>query len=172
MRLEKEVLYAQLKAMGAPLGGDTYFAAEQVEPLVVFAEALRLSRYDASLTRCFPVLLYKHRSFFQAYHQVREIAVLSGESRALGFFLELTASLSGDADLLRVAERHRAASSVDFREVEPFFLSRPMNSYARLAAEQNSPLVAKAWNFLLNEGMDSFEKLFRSFVPRVSHNAS
>ncbi|HEY2902670.1 MAG TPA: hypothetical protein VGL59_18955 [Polyangia bacterium] len=87
---------AWLAHYGAPLYGRSLLpgrVAPDLEKLVV--DALALSRRDPSVTRALPVLLWRRRGEVDLA-KLRRLAGFKGRERTLGFFLDLTARLSGD----------------------------------------------------------------------------
>ena len=94
---------AWLAHLGAPLYGSTAVKASAVPPPErVLAEALPLARQDATLARALPVALYRARRRLD-FSLLRRLASERGQERTLGFFLDLTAELSGDRSLAREA---------------------------------------------------------------------
>jgi hypothetical protein len=156
---ENVQIRAWLAGFGAPLlvatevkGGADVPALEEV-----LVRALHLSHWDASLARSLPVVLWRNR------HRLELGALVHGslranEGQALGFFLELTGLLSGEAGFSQAAEslrdkRHRRETFF-FRDDEASELSKEL-------ARVRAPEVARRWNFVMNMPLDSFESLFR-----------
>ena len=153
---------AWLGTWGAPLAvGSEVAELPGVEH--VFAEGCRLAHYDASVARGMPVFVWKNRRGLDL-KRLRMEAQHVGEKRAVGFFLELTATLARDRDLAKAAEEfrdHRVRRSKDF------FVGRN-STHARSLAEQRTPPVARKWHFRMNVSMDSFSSTFRKFVSDES----
>lgn len=152
-----------LVALGAPLGNVCAAPKKPVDMMAALVGSLKLARQDPTVTRCLPVVIFKNKSFFEEKENLEKLAELSGERQALGFFLELTGDLSGENSLKHSAERLRSSQQRE-QEATFFFPQKKNNPYARRVAERNTPSAAKHWGFLLNEGLESFEKLFRSFA--------
>ena len=108
--MEDDLKRAWLAHYGAPLYGESTLsgrAAPELERLVV--DALGLSRRDPSMTRALPVLLWRRRGDLDMAKLVR-LAHSKGRERTLGFFLDLTARLSGDRRLRSAAAALRPSS--------------------------------------------------------------
>ena len=82
------------------------------------------------------------------------------ERQALGFYLELTGHLGGDRRLSRRASGLRDRRRTALR---PFF-SGGRGSFARAAAHEKSPALARRWGFLMNMELESFATAFRKHV--------
>jgi len=128
-------------------------AAPDLETLVI--EVLPLSRRDPSVTRALPVLLWRRRRDLDLAKLVR-LAQARGRERTLGFFLDLTARLSGDRRLRSAAAALRPSSP---RPSTNFFTNH-QGALARVLADQNTPPVARVWGYRMNMGMDVFESMF------------
>jgi hypothetical protein len=155
---------AWLAHYGAPLFGKS-LVADRVAPALerVVVDALALCRRDASLTRALPVLLWLRRADLDMT-KLRRLAAARRRDRTLGFFLDLTARLSGDRRLRNAAAVLRRARP---RALAKFF-TRPESALARAVAEERTPPVARAWGYRMNMPMDSFETLFEKF--RAMHH--
>ena len=159
---------AWLAHYGAPLYGESMLAgraAPDLEKLVV--DGLALSRRDPSVTRALPVLLRRRRGDLDLA-KLRRLAEDMGRARALGFFLDLTARLSGDRRFRRGAAALRP--STHFPPADFFTTHR--GALARALAEQNTPAVARAWGYRMNMGMDAFESMFAKATAREALLAS
>jgi hypothetical protein len=153
---------AWLAHYGAPLGGQSLVAglvAPDLEKVVV--DGLALSRRDASVARVLPVLLWLHRDDLDL-SKLRRLAASEDRERALGFFLDLTARLSGDRRMRNAATALRAA-----RPPAPTkFFARRESPLARMVAEERAPSVARMWGYRMNMPMDSFRSLFERHRAR------
>jgi len=155
---DPEQVQAWLAHLGAPLYGSTAAKASDVPPPErVLAEALPLARRDAGLARALPLAVYRSRKRLD-FSLLRRLARERGQGRTLGFFLDLTAELSGDRSLareaqplLREAQRRERASQ--------FFKLR--SATERRLAELKTPVVARRWGFRMNMSADSFASMFR-----------
>jgi hypothetical protein len=128
------------------------------------AQAIEASHGDAAMARMLPVLLWRLRSELDL-RKLERAAEDRGETRALGFFLDLTAALA--SGLRQEAAIHcfeEAAQSLlpQARGGEPayFFAGTERRPFERLAADENTPGVAKRWGLLLNMPYASFESHF------------
>ena len=128
------------------------------------AQAIEASHRDAAMARMLPVLLWRLRSELDL-RKLERAAKDRGETRALGFFLDLTAALA--SGLRRAAAIHsfeEAARSLlpQARDGAPtyFFAGTERRPFERLAADENTPDVAKKWGLLLNMPLASFESHF------------
>ena len=119
-------------------------------------DALALSRRDVSVTRALPVLLWLRRADLDMV-RLRRLAASKGRERTLGFFLDLTARLSGDRRLRNAATALRLARP---RPVTKFFTRRE-SSLARAVAKERTPPVARAWGYRMNMPMASLRTMSR-----------
>ncbi len=101
--MDGDLKRAWLAHYGASLFGQDLVAgrvAPALEKVVV--DGLALSRRDASVTRALPVLLWLRRAALDMV-RLRRLAAGKDRGRTLGFFLDLTARLSGDRRLRNAA---------------------------------------------------------------------
>jgi hypothetical protein len=155
---------AWLAHVGAPLYGSTAVNASDVPPPEwVLAEGLALARDDATLARALPVALYRTRKRLD-FSLLRRLARERGQGRTLGFFLDLTAELSGDRSLAREA---RPLLREARRRVRASQFFKPRSATERRLAELKTPPVARRWGFRMNMSADSFASMFRK-AARVS----
>lgn len=161
-RVREDLTRAWLAHYGAPVVGQSLVAGRVPPELAeVVVDGLALSRRDASVARALPVLLWSRRAELEMA-KLRRLAASKGRERTFGFFLDLTARLSGDRRL-----RNAAAA---LRPVRPptqtKFFTRRESQLARMVAEKRTPPVARAWGYRMNMPMDSFRSLFEKFsVP-------
>jgi hypothetical protein len=151
----------QVAALGAPVVVHrTRQPDRPVEQLLV--DGVALAHRDPALARSLPVAFYRQRERLDG-DQLAAFARARSEKAALGFYLELTAELSGDhrfrawARPLKDRRRHRR---------EPFFYTRA----AKLQADTRSPLdepLARRWGFQVGMSVDDFRSLFDK-VKRAS----
>ena len=146
---------AWLSFYGAPLYGSTAVDPNTVPKVEsVLAEGLKLSRDDATVARALPIAFWKNRKRLEM-KPLREEAERWNQSRALGFFLDLTAQLSGEDTFMReAAELH---SQVPLKTTQFF---QPTTQRERQLAELKTPGVARRWGFRMNVGLDSFATVF------------
>jgi hypothetical protein len=161
---DPELVQAWLAHLGAPLYGSTAVEVSDVPPPErVFAEALPLARREAALARALPLALYRTRKRLD-FGLLRRLARERGQGRTLGFFLDLTAELSGDRSLAREA-RPLARKERRRKRASQFFKLR--SATERRLAELKTPAVARRWGFRMNMSADSFASMFRK-AARVS----
>jgi hypothetical protein len=128
------------------------------------AQAIEASHGDAAMARMLPVLLWRLRSEVDL-RKLERAAKDRGETRALGFFLDLTAALAGGmrpAAAIHSFEEAARSLLPQARGGEPayFFAGTERRPFERLAADENTPGVAKRWGLLLNMPFASFESHF------------
>ncbi|MFL5307542.1 MAG: helix-turn-helix domain-containing protein [Polyangia bacterium] len=149
---------AWLAHLGAPLYGSTTVDLVDVpRPERVLAEALPLARRDAAVARALPVAVYRMRKRLD-FGLLRRMARQRGQGRTLGFFLELSAELSGDRALAREA-RPLAAEARHRKRASQFF--KLGSATERRLAELKTPPTARRWGFRMNMSADSFASMFR-----------
>ncbi len=155
---EEQRLRGRLAALGAPLAGpaprNRRLPAEEV-----LADGLVLAHHSPTVARVLPVALWRQRDKLD-YERLERAATLRDERQALGFYLELTGQLGGDRRLVRRARGLRDRRRTALR---PFF-SGGRGSFARAAAQEKSPALARRWGFLMNMELDSFTTAFRKHV--------
>jgi hypothetical protein len=150
---------AWLAHYGAPLYGSSVVQPDAVPKLEdVLSEGLDLAHRDAAVARALPVVLWSQRERLDLNVLARQ-ARERGLERTLGFFLELTADLSG-YDAFRTAS-DPLRSFVPLVPTDFFEVHGPLE---RAAAEANTPPLARQWGYLMNVGMDGFVSLFEKFV--------
>ena len=151
----REQVHAWLSYYGAALYGSTSVDPTTVpEAERVLAEGLKLSRESASVARSLPLALWKNRRRLNM-DRLRHEAEVRGQGRVLGFFLDLTAKLSGEALFAaEAAKLHALAPS------KPTQFFRPTTWRERKLAELRTPEVARKWRFRMNIPMDSFVSMF------------
>jgi len=110
-----------------------------------------------------PPLIWRHRDTLDQARLFRA-AMGRNERQALGFYLELTGQLGGDQRLVRRARRLRDRRRV---ALQPFFAGG-RGAFARAAAQEKSPPVARQWGFLMNMELESFAATFRKHVPAAA----
>jgi len=149
---------AWLAHLGAPLyGSTTVDLADVPRPERVLAEALPLARREAAVARALPVALYRTRKRLD-FDLLRRMARERGQGRTLGFFLDLSAELSGDR-ALALAARPLAAEAHRRKRASQFFKLR--SATERRLAELKTPPAARRWGFRMNMSADSFASMFR-----------
>ena len=156
---DEQRLRGRLAALGAPLGGPAQ-ARGHPPPEEVLADGLVLAHHSPTVARVLPVAFWRQRDKLD-YERLERAATLRDERQALGFYLELTGQLGGDRRLVRRASRLRDRRRTALR---PFF-SGGRGSFARAAAQERSPALARRWGFLMNMELESFATAFRKHVP-------
>jgi DNA-binding transcriptional ArsR family regulator len=156
---DQQRLRRRLAALGAPLGGP----AKQTRlppPEEVLADGLVLAHHSPTVARVLPVAFWRQRHQLD-YQRLERAATQRDERQALGFYLELTGHLGGDRRLVRRASGLRDRRRTALR---PFF-SGGRGSFARAAAQEKSPALARRWGFVMNMELESFSTAFRKHVP-------
>ena len=158
----EQKLRGQLAALGAPLAGP---APKRRQPRVeeVLADGLVLAHRSPTVARVLPVAFWRQRDALD-YERMDRAATERNERQALGFYLELTGQLGGDQRLVRRARRLRDRRRV---ALQPFFAGG-RGAFARAAAQEKSPPVARQWGFLMNMELESFAATFRKHVPAAA----
>lgn len=155
-------LRGRLAALGAPLGGAAKEARDP-PPEEVLAAGLVLAHHSPTVARVLPVAFWRQRDKLD-YERLEQAATLRDERQALGFYLELTGQLGGDRRLVRRASGLRDRRRTALR---PFF-SGGRGPFARAAAQERSPALARRWGFLMNMELESFATTFRKHVPAAA----
>lgn len=149
----------QLRALGAPLLEDVpEVPCGEVEDVVV--RGVRLAHRDPAVARALPVCLYSLRDRLRP-DRFHEYALKLGEKRALGFFLDLTATLSGDRRFsvwARGLKDRRCSAQKDF------FHGVPRTALEREAARRSTPRPARRWGYRMNMNLDAFASIFAKFA--------
>ena len=151
-----DTLCAWLSFYGAALYGSAGVDPSTVPDVeTVLADSLRLSREKAVVARALPLAFWKSRRPLDM-DRLRQQAVRRGQARVLGFFLDLTAKLSGETMFEREAAKLHARVPT-----KPTQFFQPTTWRERKLAEMRTPEVGRKWGFRMNMGMDSFESMFR-----------
>jgi len=91
--------------------------------------------------------------------RLRREAERRGQTRVLGFFLDLTTKLSGETMFAAAAAKLYARAPA-----KPTQFFRPTTWRERKLAELRTPAVARKWRFRMNMPMDSFVSMFEKGV--------
>lgn len=150
----------QLAALGAPL------QHEAVEPPSgpveeTVARGVQLAHRDPDVARTLPVCLYRQREVLDPA-RLRQHAMRLGEKRSLGFFLALTAKLSGDHRFSAWAKLLRDRRCTAPRD---FFYAASRSRRQHRLAEERTPPVARRWGWRMNMDLEAFRSTFDKFVP-------
>lgn len=159
---KEQRLRGQLRDLGAPLAGLSP-RGRGMPPEEVLADALVLAHHSPTVARVLPVVFWRQREQLD-YSRLERAATLRDEGQALGFYLELTGQLSGDRRFVRRASALRDRRRTALR---PFF-SSGRGSFARAAAQEKSPALARRWGFLMNMELESFASAFRKHAPAAA----
>ena len=159
---EEQRLRGQLAALGAPLAGPAP-RSRRLPSEEVLADGLVLAHHSPTVARVLPVAFWRQRDDLD-YERLERAATLRDERQALGFYLELTGKLGGDRRLVRRASGLRDRRRTALR---PFF-SGGRGSFARAAAQEKSPALARRWGFLMNMELESFATAFRKHVSAAA----
>lgn len=125
---------------------------------MTLALALKVSHTHPSVARSFPVALYRNKELLDVNKLFFWTDRLN-EKQALGFFLDLTTQLSGDASFHRMALKLRDQRVKKLK----YFFETKAGKFTQTLAQRNNPVLAKKWHFVMNMGMDAFESLFKKF---------
>jgi len=155
---------AQLAALGAPLQHDPVeTSSAPVEETVV--RGVRLAHRDPDVARTLPVCLYRQREVLDP-ERLRRLAMELDAKRSLGFFLALTATLSGDRRFARWAESLRDGRWT--QTPRPFFRAGFRSRREQRLAEESTPRVARRWGWRMNIDLAAFRSTFEKFVPHAA----
>jgi hypothetical protein len=156
-------LRAQLAALGAPLHHEAVEPSRgPVEETVV--RGVHLAHRDPDVARTLPVCLYRQRSTLDP-ERLREHAARLGEKQALGFFLDLTAELSGDR---RFAEWMKPLRDRRYRTSRDFFHRASRSRRQLQLAEEKTPEAGRRWRLRMNMDLDAFRSTFEKFVSHAA----
>jgi hypothetical protein len=153
---EDDELRRRLRTLGAPLLVDAAPARGAPPPELVIAEGARLARRDATLARALPVVIWRQREHLD-WDRLRHEGRRVGEKHALGFFVELTGELGGDA---RLADEAAPLRDRRVRQLHDFFVGQK-SAYERRLAELHTPAAARRWGFRMNQELESFVSTFQ-----------
>jgi DNA-binding transcriptional ArsR family regulator len=153
----------RLQELGLPMVGDLSALRNETvqddEELVV--KAVCKAKGNPTLARSLPVVLVNVLPNVNP-HRLHFWANKNKVKKELGFFIALTAHLSNEPALKKMAKLF-----FDKRWSKPeYFLETEKGArgfQARLV-ESNTPSLAKTWKLKMNLGLDSFESLFNKFV--------
>jgi hypothetical protein len=156
---EQEILL-NLQKLGAPLemDGQPFLGFPPEEAI---ARSLPLSHRHEKVARALPFVLWKNRLHLDL-RQLEVHARLLGETKALCFFLDVTAVLTGEPRYKEAAKRLR---DLRFRKIEPFFVARAGRISARKRRKRPFKL-ARDWHFKTHLELASFRRLFATEEKR------
>jgi hypothetical protein len=158
-----EDVKVNLVRYGAPLAWDGQTNLDlSIEQTLTFA--LPLARQEAAVARSLPVVFARHQSELD-YSQLEFLASQLNAKQTLGFFLDLTAHLSKNHKMKKIA---RALRDKRNRIDRPFFHSEKTASETmKKIMDLRTPNLAKRWHYQMNMSLQSFETLFNKFVKGV-----
>jgi hypothetical protein len=142
----------QLIALGAPLFGSPRPVVSAEKALV---RGVDLAHRDGTVAAVLPVCLYRQRDALDP-ERLAAHARRFGEGQAVGFLLDLTATLSGDRRFARWAARFRDRRRTG---ATSFFIGGHA-ARSRKVAERNTPPLARKWGLRMNLGLDAFSGTF------------
>lgn len=158
---DKEVLW-NLAGLGAPLVVDRR-PGKPLPPEQTLALALNVVRRNPTAARVLPLALAKSLPGLN-FPLLRHLSKEQKETRTLGFFLDLTGTLS------RKTRFKKLAAELFDRRVKrdaPFFQTS-RSRYARILARRRTPPLARKWRFTMNLDMSDFRSVFDKFYDRTS----
>jgi DNA-binding transcriptional ArsR family regulator len=157
----RELVRAWLGHYGAPLVVTAHPPAADVPPLEqTLVQGLRLAHHDATVALVLPLVLWNQRANVDLSRLVL-LATGQDEAQSLGFFLELTADLSGHNLFRSAADNLRDRR---YRTMRYFFPSDSLSELSRGLAQAQTSEPAKRWHFYMNMPFDSFASHFRKFT--------
>ena len=137
-----------LRSLGAPLWVEPREVKDVEDALV---RGVQEARTDANLATVLPLSFAGAAARGLDHERLLQLARDAGEKAAVGFFLDLTGTLTGDRRFRRWATRFRDRR----RGVErPFFPGE--TRFGRLLAQRNTPRLARAWGFRMNLPAEAF----------------
>lgn len=145
---------ARLAALGAPLvAGEP--TTDKLDPEESLARGLELAHRDASVMRALPVVL-SHLALQLDLARLESFARERQLRPTLGFFADLTATLTGDRSLAALAMRLRDSRC---SRLTPFF-STVTSRFEEALMKERTPEVARRWHFLMNMPMEDLQVFF------------
>jgi hypothetical protein len=154
---DDEAVRSRLVSLGAPLRGVAPLAVPTAERMSALVNGVALARLDPTVARCLPLCFWRLRDDLDI-KQLASLVNRPEDKHALGFFLELTATLGGDRRLAGLAENLRDARMTALRG---FF----QVGSSRDGLVRDFQLATK-WGYEMNMDLDSFQTLFEKFVSR------
>jgi hypothetical protein len=156
---EAERTRGLLRTLGAPLPAEPISLAESpVEEVLV--RGVALAHCDPAVARALPLSFWKSRERIDP-QRLLDAARRLGERQGVGFFLELTAQLSGDR---RLTAWSRSFGDRRRKVVRDLFLVPVGSKFQNRLAEERTPAVARRWGFRMNMDLESFRSLFDRFA--------
>jgi hypothetical protein len=158
---EARQVRGHLAALGAPVQAEPQSPTASVEETVV--RGVHLAHSDPDVARTLPVCLFRQRDALDPM-RLQAQAKHFGEKHSLGFFLDLTAQLSGDR---RFATWARPLRDRRFTGRHPFFHAAAVlrSPRAQRLAEERTPQVARRWGWRMNLDLETFRSTFEKFEP-------
>jgi hypothetical protein len=157
MKCPDSLVFWNLHRYGAPLvnhgSSGKKLSLEETVSL-----ALLLARRRPDVARVLPVVLMKNKGRLD-FERLREASSHFGQSRALGFFLDLTGKMTGDPKM-----SSESKSLMDRAASFEYFFTLPRWSRALKLAVERTPDLTKTWRFWMNASVESFESCLRKFM--------
>lgn len=150
-------LKGELAGRGLPVNAAKSSPSDDRPLETLLASACALAHRDASVARSLPVLLARCRNELDLRNLERACRAV-GQKHTMGFFLELTAQLSGDKALSDAASCFR-----DKRRNRDRQFFDDASAFSRRMAKRRSPDLAKKWHLLMNLSYESFASTFEKF---------
>ena len=156
---EAQNILSHLQYFETPLTGEFSLSTSlTIEETIV--KSLELARWYPPIARVLPVVIHRNRKKIDLNLLVM-LANKNSQKKALGFFLELTAILSGDHNLKSIAKKCRDRR---YKRHEYFFYRQGKNKYFQRLTQKKTPTVAKKWHFLMNIELETFKSVYRKFA--------
>ncbi len=146
----------ELRTLGAPLFDDP---VEVLDVEAALVRATVLAHRDPTVARVLPLCFRGAAALGLDARRLLRLSRESGEKQTVGFFLDLTGVLSGESRFKRWAQAFR-----DRRHVSLSSFFAETSPAARVAAERNTPPVARRWGLRMNMGLDAFKSTYDKHV--------
>jgi hypothetical protein len=162
---DEDVLASWLAHYGAPLYGEITESAKTMSVEETLAKGLVMARKSGTVARALPCAFWTSREKLNLQDLLDRSKRLK-QSKALGFFLDLTTVVSGRA----IPTFEKIANSLRARHAPTPLLSRPEQFFTpttkreKALAELCTPEVARRWGFRMNMDLECFVSLFRKVM--------
>ena len=157
---KQDVLY-YLGLYGAPLGNLPIVPRKPLAFEEVLVKALSYSRENPIVARTLPVVLAKNEARLKNFQKLREFVKQEGQENTLGFFLDLTSELTGNAFYKELSKEFEPSEHA----LQDFFLKfNEKGRYGKYVLNMNTPVIARKWGFTINISLESFQAVFKKFM--------